>query len=170
MEALRLYVALVPTPAEHRALLFVAALAALGFGVRGFRAVAATDPPASNRESLSRQIAAVDSVIAEGGRKRAEPSPKRSLSKNDALAAASIDMDRAMESELDRLPGIGPALAARIVADRTARGPFGSIDGLKRVKGIGPALAGRVQPYVTFSLPPRPTDTEISAPGGTRRP
>jgi competence protein ComEA len=79
-------------------------------------------------------------------------------------------MDVATAAELDQLPGIGPALAQRIVADREAHGPFGSIEGLERVKGVGPALAARVGPYVTFSLPPRLNRTEVYAPGGVRRP
>ncbi len=69
-------------------------------------------------------------------------------------------MDRADAAELERLPGIGPALARRILADREQNGPFGSIEGLQRVKGVGPALAKRVQPHVTFSLPARPPLTE----------
>ncbi|MCL4212452.1 MAG: helix-hairpin-helix domain-containing protein [Gemmatimonadales bacterium] len=81
-----------------------------------------------------------------------------------------LDLDVASAAELERLPGIGPALAARIVADRSALGPFGSLEGLQRVKGIGPALARRLQPHVTFSLPPRPTDAEHSARSGGRRP
>jgi competence protein ComEA len=36
------------------------------------------------------------------------------------------------------LPGVGPVLARRIIADREQRGPFGSIANLRRVKGIGP--------------------------------
>jgi competence protein ComEA len=79
-------------------------------------------------------------------------------------------MDVATAVELDRLPGIGPALAQRIVADREAHGPFGSAEGLERVKGVGPALAARVGPHVTFSLPPRLKRTEVSAPGGVRHP
>ena len=183
----------VPTPAERRALLFVAAVAALGVGVRGMRALGDSGPPTSDRQSLAQQIAAVDSAIATGGRRKpatvttprrptaaspapakvlAEkkaPSPSRS-SKKQAPAPASIDMDRATEEELTRLPGVGPSLAARIVADRAARGPFGSIDGFQRVKGVGPSLAQRVQPYVTFSLPPRLSDTEMTPPGSRRRP
>jgi competence protein ComEA len=62
-----------------------------------------------------------------------------------------VDVDTANEAELDRLPGIGPALAARIVADRMNAGPFGSVEALQRVKGIGPALASRLAPHVTFS-------------------
>jgi len=68
---------------------------------------------------------------------------------------APIDVDRADVDALDRLPGIGPALARRIVEDRDANGPFGSVDALQRVRGIGPALAARLAPLVTFSGVPR---------------
>ncbi len=59
-----------------------------------------------------------------------------------------VDLNRATPAELETLPQIGPALAARIVADREARGPFLHLEDLVRVKGIGPAtiaaLAGEV--------------------------
>ena len=169
-----------PTPAEHRALLFVAAVAALGVGVRGVRALQEPFLPATDRAALARQIANVDSVIALGGQRRT-PSSKATaapasggggpaLPTPRAEAALTVDLDIAGVDQLDRLPGIGPTLAARIVADRAARGPFGSLAGLQRVNGIGPALAARLQPYVTFSLPSRPNDAEHSARQGTRRP
>jgi competence protein ComEA len=178
----------VPTPAEHRALLFVAAVAALGVGVRGFRALRPPDLPATDRAALAQQIASVDSVLALGGRR---PAPRAAAATRTTSAATPraiapavpavpsaprsagalrVDLDVADSAALEALPGIGPALAARIVADRAARGPFGSLEGLERVKGIGPAVAGRLQPYVTFSLPPRPTDAEHSAGVGGRRP
>jgi competence protein ComEA len=156
----------VPTPAERRALLFVATVAALGVGVRTFQAFGRDAPAVTDREALARQLAAVDSAIAAGGRRPAPRAQGKGASRQDvtapatSLAPASIDMDRAGVGDLDRLPGIGPSLAARIVADREERGPFGSIEGLQRVKGVGPALAARVQPYVTFSLPARPDLTE----------
>lgn len=65
-----------------------------------------------------------------------------------ALAPLVIDLDRADAVELDLLPGIGPALAARIVEDREANGPFGSPEGLGRVRGIGPAIVEGVRPHV----------------------
>lgn len=49
-----------------------------------------------------------------------------------------IDINRASAAELNVLPGIGPRLAERIVADREARGPFSDLDDLQRVGGIGP--------------------------------
>lgn len=48
-----------------------------------------------------------------------------------------LDINRATEAELCVLPGIGPALAQRIIADREANGPFSSVDDLDRVRGIG---------------------------------
>ena len=66
-----------------------------------------------------------------------------------ALRAESIDVDDASASELVRLPGIGPALAARIVADRAAHGRFGGPKGLLRVPGIGPKTLAKILPYLT---------------------
>ena len=76
--------------------------------------------------------------------------------KSSALRPASLDPDRATASEWERLPGIGPALAQRIVSDRTARGPFRSADGLLRVRGIGPKILERIRPYLRPVVPASP--------------
>lgn len=60
-----------------------------------------------------------------------------------------VDLNMAAADELALLPGIGPATAARIVNDRSERGPFASVDELRRVKGIGPATLERVRPFAT---------------------
>ena len=57
---------------------------------------------------------------------------------------APLDLNEASARDLEVVPGIGPALAARIVEDRQARGPFSSLADVQRVKGIGPALAARL--------------------------
>jgi competence protein ComEA len=50
---------------------------------------------------------------------------------------AKVNLNRASVAELQNLPRIGPATAAKIVADREANGPFRSVDDLSRVSGIG---------------------------------
>ena len=68
-----------------------------------------------------------------------------------------INLDLASAATIESLPRIGPALAQRIVDDRKARGPFGSLAGLDRVKGVGPGLQKQIAPYVTFSPSGRPS-------------
>jgi competence protein ComEA len=65
-----------------------------------------------------------------------------------------IDLDQATADEIARLPRIGLTLGRTIVADRVARGPFGSLSGLDRVSGIGPGLLRAIAPHARFSLAP----------------
>lgn len=51
-----------------------------------------------------------------------------------------MELNRASASELESLPGVGPVLAERILAERRRRGGFDAVDDLIEVKGIGPAL------------------------------
>lgn len=51
--------------------------------------------------------------------------------------AVGIDINRSGASELEALPGVGPATAAKIVADREANGLFASPEDIMRVPGIG---------------------------------
>ena|SRR5687767_919444 len=77
--------------------------------------------------------------IASRGARRPGSAPPR---------AASLDVDRASVDDLIRLPGIGPALAARIVADRVAHGAFGGPEGLLRVPGIGVKTLARIRGFL----------------------
>lgn len=52
-------------------------------------------------------------------------------------APGKVSINSATAEQLQALPGIGPATAEKIVADRKANGPFASIDELTRVSGIG---------------------------------
>jgi len=64
-----------------------------------------------------------------------------------------VNINLADAVSLDQLPGIGPARAAAIIADRTSRGPFSTCDELMRVKGIGPKTVAGLQPTCTTSEP-----------------
>lgn len=52
-------------------------------------------------------------------------------------AGVKVRLSSATAEELDELPGIGPVTAEKIVAWRTAHGPFRSVDDLDAVPGIG---------------------------------
>lgn len=65
------------------------------------------------------------------------------------VQSGPIDLNRAGASELDALPGVGPATAAAIVEERERNGPFATVDDLERVPGIGPAKLAAIRDLVT---------------------
>ena len=60
-----------------------------------------------------------------------------------------IDVNRASITELEQLPGVGPATATAIVTERERNGPFPNVDDLQRVPGIGPARLEMLRDLVT---------------------
>ena len=62
-----------------------------------------------------------------------------------------IDINKADESALRRLPGVGPSRAAAILRDRNSRGPFRSLQDLTRVPGIGEGLVDHLAPHIDYA-------------------
>jgi len=118
-------------------------LAALLIG-QGFREWKRTHPRALAdlvRELESENVPApADSV----------PTPAPASRPPRSIPVGRIDPNRASAAELIRLPGIGPALAGRIVADRDQRGAFASAEDLRRVRGIGPKTLDRIRGFLSF--------------------
>lgn len=96
---------------------------------------AACPLPGADLSSLAadRTLSDGDSVEVPwaGGRAPAPPEP--------------IDVNSAPAWVLERLPGIGPALAEAIVQYRSTHGAFTSLEELDLVPGIGPATVGRLR-------------------------
>jgi len=61
-----------------------------------------------------------------------------------------VNINSADKSELDTLPGVGPALAERIIEYRQANGSFSDIDELKKVPGIGSSKFEKIKEKITI--------------------
>ena len=59
-----------------------------------------------------------------------------------------IDINQATVEDFQKLPGIGPALAARIVAYRKKHGLFHRVEDLLVVRGIGPKKWKAIRPFL----------------------
>ncbi len=81
----------------------------------------------------------------------ATPRPRRRISGSRRLpspAPASVGINEAGVDALARVPGLGPALAARIVAFRETNGSFANLDELLDVNGMTPARLERAAPFL----------------------
>jgi Helix-hairpin-helix motif len=180
---------------DHKALVFLGAVAVLGVGVRVTRAASSSTPAPGSQQELDHQMASADSAAnagrassgsrrppgrggsgrGRGGRRfggrsntlsndsgttwavadseQGTPSRKRTAGALDrpGYINGRLDLDVATAAQIDSLPGILPAIAKRIAADRMKRGPFLSLDGLRRVSGVGPTLIKHLDTLVTFS-------------------
>ena len=83
------------------------------------------------------------------------------------LLLLMVNINLATPSELDSLPGIGPAKAAQIVAYRQ-RQPFRSLADLKKIGGLGAKRLEALRPHVSFTGPATrsasPVETQPSLP------
>jgi len=66
-----------------------------------------------------------------------------------ANPGAPVNVNTASQAQLEELPGIGPTLAAAIVAEREQNGPFRSPDDLTRVHGIGDGRLAQLRDFIT---------------------
>lgn len=110
-------------------------------GMRLFEVIALAGGFAKNADqdsiNLARTVADGEQILVSRGGVSA---------KSDGL----IHLNRATVAELDKLPGLGPTLAARIIDWREANHGFQSIDDLRKVGGIGDKLFAALRKLVTL--------------------
>jgi competence ComEA-like helix-hairpin-helix protein len=76
-----------------------------------------------------------------------------------------VDVNTGDVEDLTRLPGVGRAAAARIVAHRERHGPFRSLRDIEGVEGFDQARVARLAPRAILSAPP-PTSPDGAARDG----
>lgn len=65
-------------------------------------------------------------------------------------SSSAVNINTASVDELDKLPGVGPSLAKRIVEYRNKNGQFSSVEELDNVSGIGPSKLESLKDLVTI--------------------
>lgn len=98
-----------------------------------------------------RRIAALVLLVLLAPAAFAQSTPSAPSTEARAQATTRVDINTAAVDELESLPGIGPALASRIIAHRQENGPFRSVDDLLAVKGIGPKMLEKLRDRITAS-------------------
>lgn len=80
--------------------------------------------------------------------KSAKSGSSSKAAKLSSPAQGQININTASADQLQRLPGIGPAMAARILAYRQQAGGFQKIEELQEISGIGPKKYAKIAPLV----------------------
>jgi len=113
-----------------------------------------------------------DKTIAAGSRVEVTPDGAYRLASMSGAQLLTlglpIDLNRATAEDLDAIPGLGPALAQRIIDYRLAHGPFKQIEDLREVSGIGPQNLPKLKPYLGLGSPEAiaPPDWEAAMTAG----
>lgn len=143
------------SPTERHALLVAAAVLVLASAVRAVALRGRPEPAVAADPS-----AEVAPLLLESRRRAAAEERRRT----PLAPGERIDANRAPAQELERIPGIGPALARAIVEERERGGAFLGPEDLVRVPGIGPKTRARVAPYLEFNPWRRPVPRSAPPP------
>ena len=104
--------------------------------------------PEADLESINLARILVDGEQIRVGVVGESPPPASSAAGSTAGTGTCVRLATATEDELQTLPGIGPALATRIISYRATHPRLSTVEELDDVPGIGPSLIEKIRPGV----------------------
>jgi len=122
------------TRREESVLLFLVVSFVVGMGVKLYRSYWPPLPAVLAEENIS------SSSIEKNVRENEGATTK--------VTDKQIFLNEATQEDLERLPGIGPVTAGRIIKYREERGSFSSLEELTKVKGVGQKTVEKLKPYL----------------------
>lgn len=105
-------------------------------------------PTASPTPEPAGGAAGSGAAASEAPAPEASPAPAEEPVLEEVLVEKSVDLNQASLEELDRLPGIGPALGQRIIDYREQNNGFYDIEEIMEVSGIGEKTFQKLEPYI----------------------
>lgn len=124
------------TPKERKVLIFIGLLILIGSILRFFNVCPVRDNPSQGFDVCLRQ------TISNGVNEKVSPE----FSSNQL----PININKASQKELERIPGIGEVIARRIIDYRNQYGEFKTPEDLRKVKGIGEKKLQAIKDCIEF--------------------
>jgi len=138
------------TPDEKKAVVFLTAAFVAGTAILVYKKGHPGFAPGL-KNAVAELPAPRDSVASQSLSAADAPGPEASSSKQSQkyFPEQKVNINRASQQALEKLPNIGPAMARRIMEYRQASGGFKKVEELRKVKGIGAKRLSQLVEHVT---------------------
>jgi competence protein ComEA len=87
--------------------------------------------------------------VNEQEEKTSQVNTTKAIAKSSSNNSSLVNINYASKEELETLPGIGPAMASKIIDYRNENGFFNSIEDIKNISGIGDAKFEKIKDKIT---------------------